>query len=163
MSTVREQPLRHDPRDLISEQDEIGNKRRSKALHLLSVKQVVMEDGAVADIDKARREVARPDGLIVINPGMKFEITDGADLAEGQFKLLEHATGEMQASGPNASMSGTDPRELSGRAILAQQAGGSARPMSRSPIRCADVVASGLRSGHGWRRESIGAPAAGCA
>ena len=112
-------------RDLISEQDEI-NKRRSKALHLLSVKQVVMEDGAVADIDKARREVARPDGLVVINPGMKFEITDGADLAEGQFKLLQHATAEMQASGPNASMSGTDPRELSGRAILAQQAGGSA-------------------------------------
>ena len=112
-------------RDLISEQDEI-NKRRSKALHLLSVKQVIMEDGAVADIDKARREVARPDGLVVINPGMKFEIHDTADLAEGQFKLLQHATAEMQASGPNASMSGTDPRELSGRAILAQQAGGAA-------------------------------------
>ena len=121
-------------RDLISEQDEI-NKRRSKALHLLSVKQVVMEDGAVADIDKARREVARPDGLVVINPGMKFEITDGADLAEGQFKLLQHATAEMQASGPNASMSGTDPRELSGRAILAQQAGGAA---ANEPI--ADTV-----------------------
>lgn len=112
-------------RDLISEQDEI-NKRRSKALHLLSVKQVILEDGAVADIDKTRREIARPDGLIVINPGMKFEIQDGAQLAEGQFKLLQHATAEMQASGPNASMSGTDPRELSGRAILAQQAGGAA-------------------------------------
>ena len=112
-------------RDLISEQDEI-NKRRSKALHLLSVKQVVMEEGAVTDIDKARREVARPDGLVVVNPGLKFEITDGADLAEGQFKLLQHATAEIHASGPNASMSGTDPRELSGRAILAQQAGGSA-------------------------------------
>jgi hypothetical protein len=112
-------------RDLISEQDEI-NKRRSKALHLLSVSQVVMEDGAVADIDRARREVARPDGLVVINPGMKFEINNGADLAEGQFKLLQHATAEMQASGPNASMSGTDPREQSGRAILAQQAGGAA-------------------------------------
>jgi hypothetical protein len=31
----------------------------------------------------------------------------------------------MQLAGPNAAMSGTDPRELSGRAILAQQAGGS--------------------------------------
>jgi len=30
-------------------------------------------------------------------------------------------------SGPNAAMSGTDPRELSGRAILAQQAGGQAQ------------------------------------
>jgi hypothetical protein len=113
-------------RDLISEQDEI-NKRRSKALHLLSVKQVVLEDGAVTDVDKARREIARPDGMVVVNPGFKFEIADGAQLAEGQFKLLQHATAEMQASGPNASMSGSDPRELSGRAILAQQAGGSAQ------------------------------------
>jgi hypothetical protein len=112
-------------RDLISMQDEV-NKRRSKALHLLSVAQVVTEDGAVADIDKARREVARPDGVIVVNPGMKFEIDRGNDLAVGQFQLLQHATAEMQASGPNASMSGTDPRELSGRAILAQQAGGAA-------------------------------------
>jgi hypothetical protein len=112
-------------RNLISVQDEI-NKRRSKALHLLSVRQVIAEDGAVADIDKARREVAKPDGYISVNPGMKFEIQEGGELAQGQFKLLEHATGEMQASGPNAAMSGTDPRELSGRAILAQQAGGAA-------------------------------------
>ena len=112
-------------RNLISVQDEI-NKRRSKALHLLSVRQVIAEDGAVADQDKARREVAKPDGYISINPGMKFEIQEGGELAQGQFKLLEHATAEMQASGPNAAMSGTDPRELSGRAILAQQAGGAA-------------------------------------
>ena len=131
-------------RDLISEQDEI-NKRRSKALHLLSVKQVIMEDGAVADIDKARREVARPDGLVVINPGMKFEINDGADLAEGQFKLLQHATAEMQASGPNASMSGTDPRELSGPGH--PRAAGRRRGGQRADRRhAADVVADGLPS-----------------
>lgn len=129
-------------RDLISEQDEI-NKRRSKALHLLSVRQVVLEDGAVTDIDKTRREIARPDGLIVINPGMKFEMLDGAQLAEGQFKLLQHATAEMQASGPNASMSGTDPRELSGRAILAQQAGGAA---AHEPI--ADTLRMWARTIH---------------
>jgi len=113
-------------RDLISPQDEI-NKRRSKALHLLSTHQVITEAGAVGDEDKARREVAKPDGFIVVNPGMRFDIENGADMAVGQMKLLEHATAEMQASGPNASMSGTDPRELSGRAILAQQAGGAAQ------------------------------------
>jgi hypothetical protein len=112
-------------RDLISLQDEV-NKRRSKLLHSLSVAQVILEDGAVADVDKARREVARPDGVIVVNPGLRFEISNGNDMADGQFKLMQHATAEMQASGPNASMSGTDPRELSGRAILAQQAGGAA-------------------------------------
>ena len=113
-------------RGLISLQDEI-NKRRSKALHLLSVRQVIAEQGAVPDVDKARREVAKPDGYIEVTPGLKFEIEQTADLANGQFQLLQHATAEMQLSGPNAAMSGTDPRELSGRAILAQQAGGAAQ------------------------------------
>ena len=111
-------------RDLISLQDEI-NKRRSKALHLLSVHQVIAEQGAVADVDKARREVARPDGYVEVTPGLRFEIENGGDMASGQFQLLQHATQEMQLAGPNAAMSGTDPRELSGRAILAQQAGGA--------------------------------------
>jgi len=111
-------------RGLISLQDEI-NKRRSKALHLLSVRQVIAEQGAVKDVDKARREVARPDGYVEVTPGMRFEIEPGGDLAQGQFNLLTHATNEMQLSGPNAAMSGTDSRELSGRAILAQQAGGA--------------------------------------
>ncbi|HEY2417999.1 MAG TPA: hypothetical protein VGH84_08765 [Steroidobacteraceae bacterium] len=113
-------------RGLISLQDEI-NKRRSKALHLLSVRQIVAEQGAVQDVDKARREVAKPDGYVEVMPGLKFEIESGAELATGQFQLLQHATAEMQLSGPNAAMSGTDPRELSGRAILAQQAGGAAQ------------------------------------
>ena len=113
-------------RGLISMQDEI-NKRRSKALHLLSVRQVVAEKGAVLDIDAARREVAKPDGYIEGHPGLKFEIEQTADLANGQFQLLQHATAEMQLSGPNAAMSGQDSRELSGRAILAQQAGGAAQ------------------------------------
>ena len=112
-------------RDLISLQDEI-NKRRSKALHLLSVNRTIAEAGAVDDEDHARREAAKPDGWITVNPGLKLEMQPGGDLAMGQFKLLEHATAEMQQKGPNAAMSGTDPRDQSGRAILAQQAGGAA-------------------------------------
>ena len=113
-------------RGLISLQDEI-NKRRSKALHLVNVHQVVAEKGAVEDVDKARREVAKPDGYVEVMPGLKFEIQQTSDLATGQFQLLQHATAEMQLSGPNAAMSGTDPRELSGRAVLAMQAGGAAQ------------------------------------
>ncbi|HEX3401929.1 MAG TPA: hypothetical protein VHT74_16540, partial [Acetobacteraceae bacterium] len=101
------------------------NKAYSKALHQMSVHQVIAEKGAVSDVDKARREVAKPDGYVEIMPGLKFEIQDGANNASGQMALLAHATQEMQLSGPNAAMSGTDPRELSGRAILAQQAGGA--------------------------------------
>jgi hypothetical protein len=111
-------------RGWISLQDEI-NKRRSKALHLLSVNRVVADQGAVEDEDKARREVAKPDGWVTKNPGFELEIQTGVELAVGQFQLLQHATQEMQLSGPNAAMSGTDSRELSGRAILAQQAGGA--------------------------------------
>jgi hypothetical protein len=113
-------------RNQISLQDEI-NKRRSKALHLLSVHQAITEQGAVQDIDATRRELAKPDGLIIVNPGMRFDIQEGGDLATGQLELLKHATTEMQLSGPNAAMSGQDDRELSGRAILAQQAGGAAQ------------------------------------
>jgi hypothetical protein len=112
-------------RGMISLQDEI-NKRRSKALHLLSVNRTIAEKGAVEDVDKARREVAKPDGYIEIMQGMKFEVVPGGDLALGQFKLLEHATAEMQLSGPNAAMAGTAAGDPSGRAIIAQQAGGAA-------------------------------------
>lgn len=112
-------------RGLISGQDAI-NKRQSKALHLLSVNQVVAEQGAVEDVEKARREMARPDGYVEITPGMRFEPQKGTELASGQFQLLQIAMQRMQAKGPNAAMSGTDPRDQSGRAILAQQAGGAA-------------------------------------
>jgi hypothetical protein len=121
-------------RDLISLQDEL-NKRRSKALHLLSVNRVIADHGAVDDEDAARREMAKPDGWITKNQGMELIVTPGGDLAMGQFKLLEHATAEMQVKGPNAAMSGTDSRDQSGRAILAQQAGGAAanEPSRRCP------------------------------
>jgi hypothetical protein len=147
-------------RMLISLQDEI-NKRRSKALHLLSVRQVIAEQGAVQDVDKARREVAKPDGYVEIMPGLKFEIESGAELATGQFQLLQHATAEMQLAGPNAAMGGTDPRELSGRAILAQQAGGQAanepladalRMWSRRVYEMAWMAAREFWSGGKWVR-----------
>lgn len=114
-------------RDLISLQDEI-NKRRSKALHLLSVRQTFGNQQAIADVDKARRELNRADGHIEIQNsgvfGQDFGILPTGDMANGQMELLQHATSEMQASGPNAAMAGKDPRIQSGRAIQAQQAGG---------------------------------------
>ena len=127
-------------RDLISPQDMI-NKAFSKALHQMSVHQVIAEQGAVQDVDKARREIARPDGYVEVMPGLKFEVQDGTQMAQGQMALLTHAVQEMQLSGPNAAMSGTDPRELSGRAILAQQAGGATQN---------EPLADGLRM---WARQ----------
>src|SRR5690606_20931754 len=37
------------------------NKRAAKALHILSTNKVVMDEGAVEDIDEFKEEVARPD------------------------------------------------------------------------------------------------------
>lgn len=110
-------------REMIGPQDEI-NKRRSKALHLLTLRQVVAEKGAVDDARKARIELAKPDGYIEVAPNKRFEIQLTSDLAAGQFQLLQHATAEIDGMGPNASMQGKNPADQSGRAIQAQQQGG---------------------------------------
>ena len=147
-------------RGLISLQDEI-NKRRCKALHLLSVRQVVAEQGAVPDVDKARREVARPDGYVEVMPGLRFEIEQTADLAAGQFQLLQHATAEMQLSGPNAAMSGTDPRELSAAGPSWRSRRAVQRRTSRWPTRCGSGRAASTKAA-GWPRGSSGPAANGC-
>ena len=79
-------------RDMISPAGRNQQTTQSKALHLLSTRLVISETGAVEDEDKARREVAKPDGFVTVTPGMRFEIAQTADLAAGQMKLLEHAT-----------------------------------------------------------------------
>lgn len=111
-------------RDMIGPQEEI-NKRRSKALHLLSVRQVIAEHGAVADEDKARREMAKPDGFVTVTPGLRFEVQQTGDMAAAQFNLLQEAKGEIDLIGPNAALQGKQEQSLSGRAMLAQQQGGS--------------------------------------
>ena len=108
---------------MIGPQDEI-NKRRSKALHLISVRQIKAEKGAVDDVEKTRKELARPDGYIEHNPGTELEVLDTGDMAASQFSLLQEAKQEIDLMGPNASMQGKDSKAPSGRAILASQQGG---------------------------------------
>jgi hypothetical protein len=112
-------------REMISPQDEI-NKRRSKALHLLNVSQVTMEEGAVQDVERFRRESARPDGVRIVNPGYFDRIRDEtrADLAEGHVRLLQEAKTEIDQMGPNLAMLGQQGSSASGRAIMASQQGG---------------------------------------
>ena len=101
---------------LLDVQDEI-NKRRSKALHLMSVRQVRLERGAVEDLNKTRQELAKPDGVIETTPGMEFEILKTGDMAAAQFNLLAEAKQEIDAVGVNAAMTGKDPRDQSGVAL----------------------------------------------
>lgn len=106
-------------------QDEV-NQRRSKGLHELNTRRIIAEQGAFDDIEKTRKEAARPDGMIIRNPNTEAEFDDASKIAniEGHFKFLEHANNEIENFGPNRSMMGDQNIENnSGRAIaLLQQA-----------------------------------------
>lgn len=117
-------------REMISPQDEI-NKRRSKSLHLLNTAQIVTERGAwEGDLEALRREAARPDGVIILNPTGgslkdKFQFETRTDLATAQMGLLQEAKNEIDLMGPNAAMQGDQPdKSASGKALIASQQGG---------------------------------------
>lgn len=107
-------------RQMISPQEEI-NKRRSKLLHRLSVRQVIAEHGAVEDVAAARRELAKPDGWIEKSPDLHFEIVDWSAAMQGEANLLMEAKGEIDVSGVNPALEGNQ-NAPSGRAQEIQQA-----------------------------------------
>ena len=123
-------------RPLISVQDEI-NKRRSKAMHLLSTRQVRADAGAVENVNTAKRELNKPDGWLETNPGKAIEIMSTTELASGQFSLLQEAKSEIDSVGANAAVLGKDDRVQSGRALQSRQQAGMAELMP---------VLDGLRS-----------------
>jgi hypothetical protein len=104
-------------RNMISAQDEI-NKRRSKLLHRLSVRQVIAEMGAVDDVGRAKAEMAKPDGYVEVAPDMRFEIVQTDQLAMGEMEMLREAKAEIDASGINPALQG-DIKAPSGRAMEA--------------------------------------------
>jgi hypothetical protein len=108
---------------LLDVQDEV-NKRRSKALHLMSVRQVMLERGAVEDINKVRQELAKPDGVVEVTPGMVFELLKTNDMLAAQFNLLQEAKQEIDAVSYNAAASGKDTNLQSGVALRAREVAG---------------------------------------
>jgi len=108
---------------MIGVQDEI-NKRRSKALHRLTMRQVQTEHGAVEDVDALKAELAKPDGVIVTNPGFRFEVMAAGEQLQAELNLLQEAKNEIELMGPNSAMQGKQDSAPSGRAILANQQGG---------------------------------------
>jgi len=110
-------------RRLIGPQDE-ENKRRSKLLHMLTVRQIIAESGAVDDVALAKKQLAMPDGYIEVNPGMRFEVVDQSSQAAGQANLMQYSAARMEDMGANASLQGKGGGDPSGRAIIASQQGG---------------------------------------
>src|SRR5215831_13421535 len=115
-------------RALKSAQDEI-NQRRSKGLHELNTRRIVAEKGAFDDIEKARVEAVRPDGVVERNKGYEAEFDDAKkqqDIA-GQLKFLEDAKAEIENFGPNPALLGDQGvANRSGRAIKLMQESGIA-------------------------------------
>lgn len=105
---------------LIPLQDEI-NKRRSKALHLMSQRQTYGNKTAIVDTKKAKTELAKPDGHVELNGGAVFGQDFGTlptgDMAAAQFQMLQQALGEMNATGANSALSGKDNAAPSGIAL----------------------------------------------
>lgn len=109
-------------RVMIDPQDEI-NKRRSKGLHLITMRQSRVSLSAAADKEIVRRELAKPDGVISADKD-DFEILPTNDMARGNFEMLLDAKAEIDLLGANAALAGKNENDMSGRAILAQQQGG---------------------------------------
>ena len=104
-------------------QDEI-NKRRSKALQMLSARRVIADQGAVEDVQKAKLEVQKADGWVEAVPGMRLDIDTNVDIGMPQFQLLADTMNALSSVGPNDALRGTS-GSLSGKAKQLDQEGGS--------------------------------------
>lgn len=112
-------------RGLRDPQDDL-NKRQSKALWLLSTNRVIAEEGAVADWEELRDEVARPDSIIVKKKGAELDISRDIQLADEQLKLMDRNVQHIRnVSGITAENLGRQTNASSGVAITARQEQGS--------------------------------------
>lgn len=108
-------------RGLRDVQDDL-NKRRSKALYMLSTNRVYFERGAFLDIDAARDEANAVDGMVEYEPGKKVDPQEHTQLAEWQVRLMEQNAQYLQdAAGVTDENLGQDTNAKSGKAIMARQ------------------------------------------
>ena len=111
--------------DMRGPQDEI-NHRRSKAVHFLHSRRVMAQQGAVADVGQAKREIARPDGWVEVVDPQSVQVLDTQAETTGNLNMLQEAKSEIDLLGPNNALQGKNTEGQSGRAIIAQQQAGLA-------------------------------------
>jgi hypothetical protein len=114
-------------RNMKSSQDEI-NQRRSKGLHQLNSRRMIIPKGSGNDLESVRTEAARPDGVIEFVGEIPPSFDDAAKAQElqGQLAFLEDAKNEIENYGFNPALIGQGVDQLSGRAIQLQQQAGVA-------------------------------------
>lgn len=103
------------------------NKRRSKALHILSTNQIEMEETAVDDIDELRDEADRPDGVIIRKAGKELKLHRDRALASQHIELMTQDEHYIQStSGVTDELMGRSTNAVSGTAIKNRQSQGVA-------------------------------------
>ena len=96
------------------------NQGKSKMLALANSRRLILEKGAVDDVETARREAARHDGVIEVNPQKKFEINDSKPEIAVFSSFTDDAKKEMDgfANADLAAMGGPGGiTNISGKAI----------------------------------------------
>jgi hypothetical protein len=105
-------------RNLKGPQDAL-NQSKSKALHIANSRRLIMDKGAVDDVETTRREWARPDGVVEKNPGLDIAPDQTQQDLAAQLKFSDDAKNEIdQYANLNvAAMSGSGINNISGRAV----------------------------------------------
>lgn len=113
-------------RNMRSSQDEI-NQRRAKGLHTLNSRRIFIKKGSGEDVEKIRKEMARPDGVVEYYDEAPTP-DDGAKGQElqGHLLFLQDAKDEIENYGFNPALMGQGVDRLSGKAMQIQQQAGIA-------------------------------------
>lgn len=106
-------------------QDDI-NKRASRAQFILASNKVIMEKGAVDDMEDFLEEVARPDGVLVVNGNKRLDLNVDRELAPAHLDLMSRGIQMIQSvSGVTDELLGRTTNATSGVAVQARQEQGS--------------------------------------
>lgn len=102
------------------------NKRKSKALFILSTNQLIGDEDAFEDWDEAIEEAARPDGVLKHRRGAQFEINRNLELAGQHVDLMQMDMDFLEStSGVTEENLGEINNVSSGTAINLRQVQGS--------------------------------------
>lgn len=102
------------------------NKRRSKALFILSTNRAIVDEDAVEDWEEFEEQLARPDGIIKKARGTELEIINDTSLAREHVMLMEQDKQFLeQSSGVTEENRGEVTNAISGTAINLRQSQGS--------------------------------------
>lgn len=112
-------------RSMRDPQDDL-NKRRNKALFMLSTRRVIADDNAVEDWAELAEEVARPDSIIKKKRGSELQVQDNVQLAASHVEFgMQDSAYIRQVSGVTGENLGMQTNATSGIAIQARQEQGT--------------------------------------